>query len=249
MSIACTYCRRSPVCRDLPGPGHDHRVRRAALPVGVALPELERGVEGEGPAGRIVVVGLRAAELVDEGQVLLDPVGEPVEDLVLVDRPVRAALAGGAVVGDEHDQRVVELAGLLEVVEQPADLVVGVAEEARVHLRHPAEQALLVVGERVPRADGVELRPAVPSSLCSSMYGLIGDSSAWSVTTPVCFCRSKTSLAIGLVAHVEAPLYLSAHSLRHVVRRMGGAGAVVEEERLVGRDRLRVPDERRAPCR
>ena len=140
MSIACVYCVRMPVCLDLCGPGDDHRIGRAALVARVALPHLERRVERPGPAGRIVVVGLRAAEVVDVLERLLDRVGQAVEDLVLVHRAVRAAFAGGAVVGDEHDQRVVELAALLEVVEHPPELVVGVAQEAGVDLRHPREE-------------------------------------------------------------------------------------------------------------
>jgi hypothetical protein len=93
-----------------------------------------------------VVVRPRSAQLVEELEVLLDGVGHAVEELVLVDRAVRAALTGGTVVGDHDHDRVVELAGLLQVVKQPPHLVVGVAQEAGVHLRHPREQALLVGG-------------------------------------------------------------------------------------------------------
>jgi len=32
----------------------------------------------------------------------------------------------------------------------------------------------------------------LPSALAASMYGLIADSSALSVMTPICFCRSNT---------------------------------------------------------
>jgi hypothetical protein len=39
--------------------------------------------------------------------------------------------------------------------------VVGVAEEPGVDLGHAAEQPLLVLGQRVPRPNGVELRPAL----------------------------------------------------------------------------------------
>ncbi len=139
-------------------PRDDQRIRDAALEV-VALPHLERRVEGPRPADRIVVVGPRRAEVVDVLQVLLDRVGDAVEELVLVDGAVRPALAARAVVGDEDDDRVLELARLLEEVEQPPDLVIGVREEARVHLGHAAEEPLLVVGERVPRADDVDLVP------------------------------------------------------------------------------------------
>jgi hypothetical protein len=70
-------------------------------------------------AGRVVVVGLRAAQLVDHREIALQVVGDAVEQQVLVDRAVRAALAGRAVVGDQDHQRVVSLPGLLQVVKQP----------------------------------------------------------------------------------------------------------------------------------
>ena len=92
-----------------------------------------------------MVVGLRGAEVVDVFERLFDRVGQPVEQLVFVHRAVRAAFARGTVVGDEHDQRVVELVGLLEVIEHPPELMIGVAQEACVHLRHPCEEVLLVV--------------------------------------------------------------------------------------------------------
>jgi hypothetical protein len=91
-----------------------------------------------------VVVGLRAAEVVEQREVGLDVVRNAVEELVLVDGAVRSALAARAVVGDEHDQSVLQLIGFLEILEQPANLVVGVGEEARVHLRHSREQPLLI---------------------------------------------------------------------------------------------------------
>ena len=93
-------------------PRDDQRVGRAALVVRVALPQLEGRVERPRPAGRVVVVRPRAAELVEVLEVLLHRVRQPVEELVLVDGAVRPALARGAVVGDEHDDRVVELAAV-----------------------------------------------------------------------------------------------------------------------------------------
>ncbi len=93
-----------------------------------------------------MVVGLRAPEIVEQREVALDVVGDPVEELVLVDRAVRTALATGPVVGHEDDQRVIELVCVLEVIEQAPDLVIGVGEEPGVDLGHPGEQALLVVG-------------------------------------------------------------------------------------------------------
>ena len=120
-------------------PGDDERVRGAAA-VGLALPAPERRVAGPRPAPRIVVEVLRAADLVDDRQALLERLLGVVEELRLVRRPGRAALGARAVVGDDHDDRVVELALLAQEVEQPAEVMVGVAEEAREHLHHPGGQ-------------------------------------------------------------------------------------------------------------
>ena len=108
--------------RDALRPRDDARVRRAAVEL-VALPHLERRVERHRPAGRVVVVGPRASELVEQGQVRLDRVRDAVGELHLVDGAVGSALAAGAVVGDHHDERVLTLSGLLQIVEQPPDLM------------------------------------------------------------------------------------------------------------------------------
>jgi hypothetical protein len=126
--------------RDAGRPGDDARVRRVAVEF-VALPHLERRVERHRPAIWIVVVSLRAAQLVEHRQVLGDVVGDSVGDQALVDRPVRASLAAGAIVGDEDDHCVLALPGLFQVVQQPSDLLVGVAQEAGVDLGHPPFRA------------------------------------------------------------------------------------------------------------
>jgi hypothetical protein len=78
-------------------PGDDAGVACAAVEL-VALPHLERRVERHRPAVGEVVVGLGAAELVDERQVRGDVVRDAVGELHLVDGSVRPALAAGAVV-------------------------------------------------------------------------------------------------------------------------------------------------------
>ena len=175
-------------------PRDDARVAGAAVEL-VPLPHLERGVERHRPAVGVVVVGPGAAEVVQLGEVLGHVVGDAVGELHLVDGAVRAALAAGAVVGDQDDDRVVALLGLLQVVEQPPDVVVGVRQEAGVDLRHPREQALLVVAERVPGPGVVELgerlavgagpgRQGVP-------IGLSGGSPVLGGTIPRSFCRAR----------------------------------------------------------
>src|SRR6266851_5132183 len=46
----------------------------------------------------------------------------------------------------------------LQVVEQPADVVVGVRQEPRVDLGHPREEALLIGRQRIPRPGVVKRR-------------------------------------------------------------------------------------------
>jgi hypothetical protein len=84
------------------------------------------------------------AEVVDGGQVLLQRLGHEVEEQVLVDRPGGAALGAGPVVGQDHDQGVVELAELAQELQQPPDVVVGVLQEPGEHLHHPRIAALLL---------------------------------------------------------------------------------------------------------
>ena len=138
--------------RDPLRPGHDERIGRAAA-VGLALPAAERRVARPGPAPGVVVEGAGAADLVDPREALLDRLRRVVEELRLVGRAGRAALGAGAVVGDDHDQRVVELAELRQELEQTPDLVIGVAEEPGEHLHEPAVQPAGVLGLRVPVGD------------------------------------------------------------------------------------------------
>ena len=77
-----------------------------------------------------------------------------VEDDELVEAAVRRALGRGAVVADDHvDQRVVEDLEVGERVDQPADVVVGVLQEAGVDLHLAREDRLQVVRRLVPGRD------------------------------------------------------------------------------------------------
>ena len=94
-------------------------------------------------------MGAGAADLVDVGEVeglVLKAVhaAQPVDD---AEGPASVA---GAVVGGEHDDGVVELAGLLDVVDEAADLDVGVVKHGREGFLQPARDELLVGREAVP---------------------------------------------------------------------------------------------------
>ena len=163
---------------DTLGPTDDERVADAA-PVGLALPATERRVAGIRPAPREVIENLRPADLVDGRQVLFDRVRDVVEKLALVHRSVRPALRAGTVVRDQHDQRVLVLAEVLEELNELADVVVGVGQEAR---RRPPSSA------RRPgvRRPGASPNPAHPDrgGRASAFVGMI----------PSSFCLSKTCL-------------------------------------------------------
>ena len=122
--------------------------------------------------------------------VVRDAVGEH----HLVDRAVRATLAARAVVGDEQDQRVLALRRSLQVVEEPADVMVGVREEAGVDLRHPREEPLLLVGQRVPGRRHVERRErlAVRARCASGRADRVDRRELVSAgTMPSSFCRAS----------------------------------------------------------
>ena len=142
--------------------------------------------------------------------------------------------------------RVLPLPGLLQVVQQPADVMVGVRQEPRVHLGHPAEQPLLLRRQRIPRPGDIQRRERLALGPLAGLRRAdrvdrrqlgVGRDDA-QLLLP-----GQRLLPDRLVPHVEAALELVGPFLRDMVRRMGRAGRVVQEERLVRRDRLGVLDE------
>ena len=208
-------------------PGDDARVRRPAIEL-VALPHLERRVERHRPAVRVVVVGPRAPEVVDLGQVLGRSSATPLANFISLTDPFGPTFAARSVVRDDDDHRVLELIGRLEVVEQAPDVMVGVGEEAGVDLGHPGEQALLVGVQRLPRTGRVEFRERQAIGSCPRLgrpdrvdrreLRVRGDDAQL-------LLPGQRLLAHGLVAHVELALELVAPLLRGVVRSVAGARA------------------------
>ena len=213
-------------------PVHDERVGRAAA-VGFALPPAERRVPGEGPAPRVVVEVLRATELVDDLQAVLDRFRAVVEELGLVGGAGDAALGARAVVGDHHDQRVVELADGAQELDEATDVVVGVAEEPGEDLHLTRVEAALVVRQRVPLGH----------------VGVVAGELAVGRDDAELLLACERPGAVGVPPVVELPGVLVGPLLRNVVRRVGRARAEVQVERLVGVDLLGVGDELDRPCR
>ena len=71
--------------------------------------------------------------------------------VISIGRADRGAFGARAVVAaDVDDQRVVELAQVLDRLDHAADLMVGVGDVGGEHLGLTREELLLVGGERVP---------------------------------------------------------------------------------------------------
>ena len=150
---------------DASGPVDDRPVAGPTPVRGDLLGPLVGRVHGVRPADRVVVVGLGSPEVVDAlGHELhrLEP-ERAVEDDQLVEAAVGRALRRGAVVADDHvDQGVFEDLEVLERVDHASDVMVGVLEEARVHLHLPREDGLHVVGRLVPRRGSPPVAPSAP---------------------------------------------------------------------------------------
>ena len=153
--------------------------------------------------------------------------GRAVEVDHLVVGAVQRALGRRAVVADDVvDQRVVEQVQLLQRIEQPADMVVGILQEPGVDLHLPAQHRLECVRHLVPGRDFLVPRGELAIRRNDAQLLL-----------------AREGLFAQLVpALVELALVLVRPFLRHVVRRVGGAGREVDEERLVGNERLLLAD-------
>ena len=183
------------------------------------------------PADRVVVVRVWCAEEVDARghEVRRLQRGCAVQGHHLVERAVEGALRARAVVADHVvDERVVEDAELLERVDQPSDVVVGVLEEAGVDLHLPCEHGLELLGHVVPGRDLVVARGEL---------GVLGDH-------PELFLARERLLAQLVPAAVEAALVLGRPLRGNVVRRVSRTRREVGEERLVGHQRLLLTDPR-----
>ncbi len=107
-------------------------------------------------------------------------------------------------------------------LDQPADLVVGVLAEAGEDFHLAGEEFLLVGGELVPVLDRLGLGGELGAGRNDAELDLAG----------------QRLLAQLVPALVELALVLGDPFLRHVMRRVRGAGREVDEERLVRRQRF-----------
>ena len=178
-----------------------------------------------GPRGREVRCRVDAAQvlyaavLLDQLELLVGVEYEAVEEGELVERPGDGAFHAGAVVTpDVEDERVVQVAHLLDGVEQPPDVPVGVLRVPGEHLGLAGVELLLVVRERVPRGEDVR---------ALGELGVSGDD-------PELLLAGERLLAQPIPALVELALVLVGPFLADVVRCVAATGRVVHHPRLGG---------------
>ena len=209
---------------DAPGPRDHHRVACAAQVAGHLLAPLERRVVGVRPGRGEVRSGVEPAQLVDpavlvdEGELLLGAEDQAVEEGGLVERAGQRALHRRAVVApDVDDERVVELAHLVDGIEQPAHVPVGVLGEPGEHLHLACVEPAL------------RLRQAVPGGVGVGTLGQlgVGGHDAQALLT------LERPLPVGVPSVVELPLVLVSPLLGDVVRGMRCARGVVDEPWLL----------------
>ena len=145
---------------DMAGPGHAHALAGAAEVRSHLLGPLKGRVEGPRPADGVMRERqVRPPELIEQ-ELVLDRHGDAVEGAKLVRSSVRRALGAGPVVAaDVHDQGVIELAHVLDRLDDAANLVVGVSEVSPEHVGLLDEELLLVPAQRVPLAAIPSARP------------------------------------------------------------------------------------------
>ena len=132
------------------GPGDGHALLGAAEVRRHHLGPGERRVEGPGPGHRHVRIGqVRAPDVVEVLQLGLDRQLDTLDRGDLVRRADQAAFGAGAVVAaDIDDQRIVELAHVLDRLDHAADLMVGVGHVGGEDL-DLADEHLLLVGREL----------------------------------------------------------------------------------------------------
>ena len=109
----------------------------------------------------------------------------------------------------------------LQRVDQPPEVMVGVLEESGVDLHLTAKIGRMFSG--VSSQAGI--------SRTRGQLGILGDHAELLLTREDLFAQLVPAL-------IELALVLVGPLLRHVVRRVAGAGREVDEERLVGHQRL-----------
>ena len=169
-------------------------------------------------------MAVRSTDVIDALHGLLGCLEDAVEELHLVHHPVGPALLGGAVVGEHHEDGVVESAETSEAVHEPTDLGVGVVEECGERLLESGRESALDLGEIIPGLD----------------TGITGREPRVRGHDAHLDLPREPSVAYRVPAVVEAPPVLLHELAGGLMRGVGRAEGQVEEHRSIGADADRV---------
>ena len=138
----------------------------------------------------------------------------------LVERALEGPLGAGAVVAaDVDNQRVVDFPFVLDFLNDPADLMIGIGYVGGKHLGLMRIELLLDQRKGVPLRQDIRPRRELGTRRNDAEPLLV----------------DENLLAQLLPAHVELAFVLLDPFLRRLVRRVGAPGHVIQKERLVGR--------------
>ena len=132
--------------------------------------------------------------------------------------------AGPIVATNVDDQRVVEFAQVRNLLDDAVDLIVGICGIASKDFRLALEEFFLQQGKRVPFRDLIGPRSEL--GIC------------WDHAEPLLV--GENLVAQFFIAHVELAFELRDPFRLRLVRRVGAAGHVIEEERFIGCGRVQI---------
>ena len=152
----------------------------------------------------------------------------------LIEGAFERALGARAVVAvNVDDQRIVELALVLHLLDHPADFMIGVGRIGGEHLGLTRVKRLLDQRRANPIAAASRRRSRLPVRPWRKLRLRRNDAKPLLV--------GENLLAQLFPAHVELAVEFVYPFLCRLVRRMAAAGHVIEKERLVGRRRRSAP--------
>ena len=172
---------------------------------------------------------LRADVVESVGDDLVDVFPLGVEEAPLVHHALRSALATRAVVGEQHDHRVVADLHLVEECEQSTDLCIGVVEHRGKGFLQSAGEEFFVRGELVPRSH---------TRVAHRKRGVVRDDAHL-------FLSRKDSFAMDVPALVECATPLGEIGIGSVVRGVLRTEGEIQKERSIGSHGTKVTNPRR----
>ena len=140
--------------RDARRPMKDQRIADPAA-MGVLLVAAQRRICRHRPTHGEVRMGIRAADGVDARQFFRHDLGTKIVGSHRVYHSQGTAFLARAIVREHQQNRVLELPGSAQKVDQASDVLVGMIEHGRIRCLQPGKYAALVAPDRIPGSDQI----------------------------------------------------------------------------------------------